>query len=143
MFGNISGNKSSNSEKYWSKFDREKFIFYYFSVNSFMFISMKGLVKIWSRKFYSWLFFCQLRGYPLKRFNKYKLKFKSKSWITLGLQKSISVKNKLILHFMKKSKEAYYNQYFETNQNDIKNTWKGIKSLISFKNWILLWTLRW
>ena len=35
---------------------------------------------------------------------------------------------------MKKSKEAYYNQYFETNQNDIKNTWKGIKSLISFKN---------
>ena len=29
---------------------------------------------------------------PLKRINKYKLKFKSKPWITLGLQKSISVK---------------------------------------------------
>ena len=28
-------------------------------------------------------------------YNKYKLKFKSKPWITLGLQKSISVKNKL------------------------------------------------
>ena len=29
---------------------------------------------------------------PLKRVKKYKLKFKSKPWITLGLQKSISVK---------------------------------------------------
>ena len=27
---------------------------------------------------------------------------------------------------MKKSKEAYYNKYFETNWNNIKNTWKGI-----------------
>ena len=27
---------------------------------------------------------------PLKKFNKCKLKFKSKPWITLGLQKSIS-----------------------------------------------------
>ena len=32
----------------------------------------------------------------LKRINKYKLKFKSKPWITLGLQKAISVKNKLL-----------------------------------------------
>ena len=31
----------------------------------------------------------------LKRINKCKLKFKFKNWITLGLQKSISVKNKL------------------------------------------------
>ena len=96
---------------------------------------------------------------PLKRINKYKLKFKSKPWITLGLQKSISVKNKLLTNFinkkdpilkeefhtnykkyrnllstlMKKSKQAYYDKYFERNWNDIKNTWKGIKSLISLK----------
>ena len=31
---------------------------------------------------------------------------------------------------MKKSKTAYY---FERNWNNIKNTWKGIKSLISLK----------
>ena len=35
---------------------------------------------------------------------------------------------------MKKSKQAYYNKYFERNWNNIKNTWKGIKSLISVKN---------
>ena len=96
---------------------------------------------------------------PLKRINQYKLKFKSKPWITLGLQKSISVKNKLLTNFinkkdpvlkeefhtkykkyrnllstlMKKSKQAYYDKYFERNWNNIKNTWKGIKSLISLK----------
>ena len=34
---------------------------------------------------------------------------------------------------MSKSKQAYYYKYFETNWNNIKNTWKGIKSLISLK----------
>ena len=34
---------------------------------------------------------------------------------------------------MKKSKQAYYDKYFERNQNNIKNTWKRIKSLISLK----------
>ena len=34
---------------------------------------------------------------------------------------------------MKKSQQAYYGRYFERNWNNIKNTWKGIKSLISLK----------
>ena len=84
----------------------------------------------------------------LKKINKCKLKFKSKPWITLGLQKSLSVKNKLLASFinkkdpiqkeechtnykkyrnllstlMKKSKQAYYDKYFERNLNNIKNT---------------------
>ena len=96
---------------------------------------------------------------PLKKINKYKLEFKSEPWITLGLQKSIYVKNKLLTNFInkkdpilkeefhtnykkyrnllstlkKKSKQAYYDKYFERNWNNIKNTWKGIKSLISLK----------
>ena len=35
-------------------------------------------------------------------FNKYKLKFNSKPWITLGLQKSISVKKTLLTSFINK-----------------------------------------
>ena len=31
---------------------------------------------------------------------------------------------------MKKSKQAYYDKYSEKNWNNIKNTWKGIKSLL-------------
>ena len=34
---------------------------------------------------------------------------------------------------MKKSKQAYYDRYFEKNWKSIKNTWKGSKSLISLK----------
>ena len=78
---------------------------------------------------------------PLTRVNKYKMKFKSKPWITLGLQKSISVQKKLLKNFinkkdpilkeefhtnykkyrnllstlMQKSKQAYYDIYFERN----------------------------
>ena len=85
------------------------------------------------------------------------MKFKSKLWITLGLQKLKSMKNKLLKNFinkkdptlkeefhtnykkyrtllstlMKKSRQAYYDKYFERNCNNIKNTWKGIKSPIS------------
>ena len=35
---------------------------------------------------------------------------------------------------MKKSKQAYFDEYFEANWNNIKNTWKGIKSLITLKS---------
>ena len=34
---------------------------------------------------------------------------------------------------MEKSKQAYYDKYFERNWKSIKNRWKGIKSLISLK----------
>ena len=34
---------------------------------------------------------------------------------------------------MKKSKQANYDKYFERNWNNIENTGKGIKSLISLK----------
>ena len=34
---------------------------------------------------------------------------------------------------MKKSKQAYHEKYFERNWNNIKNTWKGNKSLINLK----------
>ena len=34
---------------------------------------------------------------------------------------------------MKKSQQASHDKYFEKNWNNIENTWKGIKSLISVK----------
>ena len=34
---------------------------------------------------------------------------------------------------MKKAKQDYYEKYFERNWNNIKNTWKGIKFIISLK----------
>ena len=97
---------------------------------------------------------------PFKRVKKYKLRFKTKPWITPALQKSISVKNSLLNKFikskdpqtkehhhlkyktyrnmlstlMKKSKMNYYNHYFKNNWDNIKNTWKGIKSILNINN---------
>ena len=51
---------------------------------------------------------------PLKRISKYKLKFKFKPWITLGLQKSISLKNKLLTNYINKRdpiKEEFHTKY--------------------------------
>ena len=39
---------------------------------------------------------------PLKKLSKYKLTFKTKSWITMALQKSISIKNKLFSDYINK-----------------------------------------
>ena len=41
---------------------------------------------------------------PLKRINEDKLEFNSKPWITLDLQKLISVKNKLLTIFINKKR---------------------------------------
>ena len=159
MFGNIPSNKSNIYERDWPKFDRENFILDYFSVNWEDLLKIDELnadnsTKIFLDKINMLLYIYA----PLKRV-KNKLKFKSKPWITLGLQKSISLTNKLLTNFinkkdpilkeechtnykkyrnlvstlMKKSKQAFHNRYFERNWNNIKNTWKGIKSLISLK----------
>ena len=97
---------------------------------------------------------------PLKKVNKYKLKFKTKPWITPALQKSISIKNNLLIKFitikdpqikeryhkeykdyrnllstiLKQSKASYLSHYSESNWNSIKNTWKDIKSIITIKD---------
>ena len=158
-FGNILGNKPNIHERYWSKLDRENFILDYFSVDWEDLLKIDELNADNSTKMYLDKINKLLDTYaPLKRINKYKLKFKPKPWITLGLQKSISVKNELPTNFinkkdpilkeefhtkykkrnllptlMKKNKQAYYDKYFERNWINIKNTWKGIKSLISLK----------
>ena len=61
---------------------------------------------------------------PLKRINKYKMKFKSKPWITLSIQKSISVKNKLLKTFINKTdptlKEEFHTNYKKYNPYEEK-----------------------
>ena len=54
---------------------------------------------------------------PLKRINKYKPKFKSKPWITLGLQKSISVENKLITNFINNFIQQSLNNFIQQSLN--------------------------
>ena len=160
IFGNISGNKSNIYERDWSKFNRKNFILDYFFVDWEDLLKIDGLNADSSTKMYLDKINILLGTYaPLKKIIKYTLKFKSKPWITLGLQKSIFTKNRLLsifinikdhilkeeFHnnykkygnllstFMNESKQACYDKYFERNWDNIKNTWKGIKSLLSLK----------
>ena len=97
---------------------------------------------------------------PFKRINKFKLRFKTKPWITPALHKSIYVKksllNKIIKSkdlqtkehhhlkystyrnmlstLMKKCKVNSFNHYFKNNWDNIKNIWKGIKSISNMNN---------
>ena len=48
------------------------------------------------------------------------MKFKSKPWISLGLQKSIFVKNKLLKNFITK-KDPILKEEFHTNQKKYRN----------------------
>ena len=57
---------------------------------------------------------------PLKKISKYKLKFKPKPWITLGLQKSIFVKNKLLTNFINK-KDPLLKEECHTNYKKYRN----------------------
>ena len=121
MFGNISGNKSNIFERDWSKFDQEKCILDFFSVDWEDFLETDKLNADNSTRMYLDKINMLLDTYvPLKRINRYKMKFKSKPWITLGLQKSISVKNKLLKKFINK-KDPILKEEFHTNYKKYRN----------------------
>ena len=82
-------------------------------------------------------------------------RLQSKPWITKGIRSSIAIRNKLyksymstsndyyftkykiyrnkLKHLILISKKSFYNNYFNTNKDNIKETWKGIKQLITLK----------
>ena len=63
---------------------------------------------------------------PLKKIIKYKLKFKSKPWITPGLQKSMFVKNKLLRNFINKN-DPILKDKFHTNYTKYRNLLSAVK----------------
>ena len=124
MFGNILGNKSNIYERDWSKFDQKKFILDYFSVDWEDFLKTDDLNADNSTKINLDKINMLLDTYPpLKKINKCKLKFISKPWITLGLQKSISVKNKLLKNFINKKDP--------TLKGEFRNKYKKYRNLHS------------
>ena len=92
---------------------------------------------------------------PLKKVSKRQLRLQSKPWITKGIRRSIAMRNKLyksyisinndyyftkykyyrnkLKHLILISKKSFYNNYFNANKDNIKETWKGIKQLITLK----------
>lgn len=93
---------------------------------------------------------------PLRKLSRREVKFSVKPWITTALRKSINTKNSLykkfiasqselvhskykiyrnkLNHLLHLSKKSYYDNFFKSNQSNIKNTWKGIKQLVTLKS---------
>ena len=107
--------------------------------------------------FYMRLDACVDRHAPLKKLKFDEMKTRSKPWITPPIIKLIRERDKLfnrkksqpnndnitalynlfrnrVNRELKKSKKAYYNNYFNEHKNNIKMTWNGIKSIINTKN---------
>ena len=57
---------------------------------------------------------------PLKKINKYNLKFNYKPWITLALQKLVAVKNKLLKNFINQM-DRILREKFHTNYKKYRN----------------------
>ena len=101
MFGNTTSNKPNIYQRDWSKFDQENFILDYFSIDWEDLLEIDELNVDNSTHMSLEKINILLDTYaPLKRIDKNKLRFKSKPYITLGLQKSISVKNKVLTKFI-------------------------------------------
>ena len=97
---------------------------------------------------------------PLRKITNKEYKRKYKPWITTGILKSISRKNKLhhkyikfkdillknqklneykvlkhrITELIRISKQNYYRNYFTDNNNNLRKIWIGIKEVISIKS---------
>ena len=148
-------------ERDWSNFDKNSFVLSFFNMNWSTIISSDK--KNTERSFENFIdqFDCLMNKYaPLKKVSRNKFKFKGKPWITLSIQKSIKVKNKLFKKYitlkndelkneahndyknhrnllstvLKRSKQNYYNNFFSKNIKNLKKTWRGINEIISDKN---------
>ena len=100
ILANIPGNRSNIYEIDWFKFDREKIILDY------LYVEWEDLLKIdelnadnSTRSLLDKINILLDTYASLKRVKKYKVKFRSRPWITLGLQKSISVKKQITYKF--------------------------------------------
>ena len=155
MFSDNPATKSNIFERSWKNFNQAEFAMDYFILNP-----KHGNVNVSMENFVNNMNDLLDKHAPFKKISKYKLKFKTKPWITAALQKSISIKNALFKRYiklkrpvkknevhqqykyyrnllstqMKKSKQNYYERFFKNNLNNLKNIWKGIRSLIAIKH---------
>ena len=145
IFSNPPSNKSNIYERDWCNFVQENFILDYFSVDWNSLINNDKDVNLSFNNFLKRINAILDNHAPLR---KVTFRFRSKPWITLGLQKSISIKNSLFVKFiksndinqrnemhikykqyrnliltlLKRSKCLHFTKFFNDNLNNLKNT---------------------
>ena len=102
-FANPPSNKSNVFERDWSKFDQENFILDYFDIDWSNLLNLNEKnVDLTTNNFLNAMNSLLNKYASFKKISKCKLKFKTEPWITFGIQKSISIKNKLLKKFINK-----------------------------------------
>ena len=92
--------KSNIYERYWSKFFQKDFELDHFDKNWSNVLQLDQQdVNLSIESFLNNMNSILDKHAPLKRINKYNLKFRSKPWKTPTIQKSITVKNNLLKRF--------------------------------------------
>ena len=145
MFSDNPATKSNIIKRSWKNFNQAESVMDYFDKDWSNILNLKhGNVNVSMENLVNMNDLLDKHA-PFKKISKYKLKFKTKPWITAALQKSISIKNALFKGYiklkspvkknkvhqqykyhrnllstlMKKSKQNYYERFF-------KNKWKYI-----------------
>ena len=102
-FANPTSSKSNVFEKDRSKFDQENFILDYFDIDWCNLLNLNEKnVDPAAINFLSAMNSLLDKFAPFKKISNYNLKFKTKPWITSGIRRLISIKNKLLKKFINK-----------------------------------------
>ena len=152
--------KSNIYERNWSKFNKKGFILDYFKKDwNDILNPNRNNIDLSFNNFLTNMNELLDKPAPYRKLSKYKLKLKTKPYITPAIKKSILIKNNLFKNCikisellikqeehlkykyyknllcttLKKGKQIYFEKFFQNNLNDIKNIWKGIRNFISLK----------
>ena len=92
-------------ERSWTNFNQAEFVMDYFDKDWSNILNLKhGNVNVSMENFVNNMNDLLDKHAPFKKISKYKLKFKTKPWITAALQKSISIKNSLFKNYIQVKK---------------------------------------
>ena len=131
MFSDNSDTKSNIFERSWTNFNQAEFVMDYFDKDWSNILNLKhGNVNVSMENFVNNMNDLLDKHAPFKKISKYKLKFKTKPWITAALQKSISIKNSLFKKYIRlKSpvKKNEVHQQYKYYRNRLSTSMKKSK----------------
>ena len=124
VFENPPNQKSNIYERDWSTFDKNNVTLDYFAIDwNDILQTEKGDINKSLENFLNSFNSLLDRYAPLKKVPRYKLRFRDKPWITLGIQKSIQIKNKYFTR--------YINLKYLDKKMEMHILYKNYRNLIS------------